>query len=196
MIFRYKIMITEIEGDIIKTYIIKDITNSIDVEEGTIRQCEKDFELDIPRKKENARYFTEIEIETLEHIKTMREKNLSKAVIKELLDRTEVDPDANQIQTTPDVPQLKQSEVTETLRNIQKAFETLPEVKEQIVSELKEEIKNDIRDELNEGYKQQNKNIKNEFKKIQKDQQLLEQKQEEQNKNEKKKDILSRLVKK
>lgn len=184
------------EGEFLKAYSIKEVANSIDVAEGTIRQWEKDFDLDIPRNKENARYFTEIEIETLEHIKTMREKNLSKAVIKELLDRTEVDPDANQIQTTPDVPQLKQSEVTETLRNIQKAFETLPEVKEQIVSELKEEIKNDIRDELNEGFKQQNKIIENEFKKIQKAQQLLEQKQEEQNKNEKKKGFFSRLFKK
>src|SRR5699024_3289138 len=184
------------EGELLKAYSIKEVANSIDVAEGTIRQWEKDFDLDIPRNKENARYFTEIEIETLEHIKTMREKKLSKAVIKELLDRTEVDPNANQVQTTPDVPQLKQSEVTEILRNIQKAFETLPKVKEQIVYELKEEIKDNIRDELEDNYEKQNKIIENELKKIQEAQKLLEQKQEEQNEDEKKKGFFSRLFKK
>src|SRR5699024_5029244 len=129
-------------------------------------------------------------------IKTMREKNLSKAVIKDLLDRTEVDPNTNQIQTTPDIPQLKQSEVTETLRNIQRAFETLPEVKKEIISELKEEIKDDIRDELEESFEKKNKIIENEFKKLKESQQLLEQKQEEQKEEEKKKGFFSRLFKK
>lgn len=178
------------EGEFLKAYSIKEVANKIEIAEGTIRQWEKDFSLDIPRNDGNARYFTEIEIETLEHIKTMREKNLSKAVIKDLLDKRNTN--SNQIQTIPNVPQLRQSEITETLRSIQRSFETFPEVKEQIISELKEEIKESIRDELAENFEQQNKKIADEFKKISEAQKQLEQKQD----NEKKKGFFARLFNK
>src|SRR5699024_8246985 len=112
------------------------------------------------------------------HIKTMREKNLSKAVIKDLLDKRNAT-SSQEIQTTPDVPQLRQSEVTETLRSIQRSFETFPEDKEQIISELKDEFKESIKEELAENFEQQNKVIADELKKISEAQKQLEQKQDE-----------------
>lgn len=130
----------------------------INVPEGTLRQWERDFEgvLVIPRDQQNSRYYSDVEIETLNHIKTMREKDLSKAIIKELLSKRESEDVPTPVPVT--VPQMKQNEVLETLRNIQKAFETLPEVKQMIVdqvkSELKEEIQETVRLSLENSRKQ------------------------------------------
>jgi len=179
-----------LEEEFLKAYSIKEVSNKIEVTEGTIRQWEKDFNLDIPRNEENARYFTEIEIETLEHIKTMRDKNLSKAVIKELLDKR--DTDAAQTQTKPSVPQLRQTEVTETLRSIQKSFETFPEIKEQIISELKDEVKESVHNELESNFEKQNKILEEKLENITKAQKELEEKQTE----EKNKGFLARLFNK
>lgn len=137
--------------EFMKAYTIKEVSNLLDTPEGTLRQWEKDFPdvLVIPRDAQNARYYTEFEIETLKHIKSMREKNLSKKMIKELLQKhSETNSERNHV-VEPTVPALKQSEAIETLRNIQNAIETLPEIKELIVSELKSEIRNEIKNELN-----------------------------------------------
>lgn len=134
-----------------KAYTIKEVSKLLDTPEGTLRQWEKDFPdvLVIPRDAQNARYYTEFEIETLKHIKSMREKNLSKKMIKELLQKhSETNLERNHV-VEPTVPTLKQSEAIETLRNIQNTLETLPEIKELIISELKSEIRNEIKDELN-----------------------------------------------
>jgi DNA-binding transcriptional MerR regulator len=137
--------------EFMKAYTIKEVSKLLDTPEGTLRQWEKDFPdvLVIPRDAQNARYYTEFEIDTLKHIKSMREKNLSKKMIKELLQKhSEINSERNHV-VEPTVPTLKQSEAIETLRNIQNALETLPEIKELIVSELKSEIRSEIKNELN-----------------------------------------------
>jgi DNA-binding transcriptional MerR regulator len=135
-------------SEFLTAYSIKEVSEKVDVPPGTLRQWESDFKgiLDIPRDKENSRYYTDIEIETLSHIKKMREKNLSKAVIKELLDKQP----AAELEKVPQppVPVLRQSEITETFRNIQNSFETFPEIKEMIVSEIKNDIRNEIKNEI------------------------------------------------
>lgn len=180
----------ELEGEFLKAYSIKEVSNKIEVTEGTIRQWEKDFNLDLPRNEENARYFTEIEIETLEHIKMMRDKNLSKVVIKDLLDKREAD--SAQTQITPILPQLRQTEVTETLRSIQRSFEAFPEIKEQVISELKEEVKESMRNELEENFEKQNKILEDKLENITKAQKELEENQKE----EKNKGFFARLFNK
>lgn len=134
--------------EFLKAYSIKEVSQKLDIPQGTIRQWEKDFKgiLEIPRDKENSRYYTEIEIETLNNIKTMREKNLSKEIIKNLLENK---PEEEKKKTPqPDVPVLRQTEITETLRNIHRSFETFPEIKEMIVSEIKDELRNEIKNEI------------------------------------------------
>lgn len=134
-----------------KAYTIKEVSKLIDVPEGTIRQWEKDFPevLIIPRDKQNARYFTDFEIETLKSIKTMRDKNLSKKMINDLLQKKADSEGSNPpSMIEPSVPALRQSEAIETLRNVQKALETFPEIKELIVSEIKNDVRNEIKKEL------------------------------------------------
>lgn len=171
----------------LKAYSIKQVSSQIEVTEGTIRQWEKDFNLDIPRSEDNSRYFTEIEIETLSHIKAMRDKNLSKAVIKDLLDKNKNSSTYNKI-PVPDVPALRQTEATQVLRSIQQSFETFPEIKKEIMNELKDEIKESIKEELTENFKKQNELIAGELKKITDSQKQVE--------NTKKTGFLSRIFKK
>jgi len=158
----------------LKAYSIKQVASQIKVTEGTIRQWEKDFNLDIPRSEDNSRYFTEIEIETLSHIKAMRDKNLSKVIIKELLDKNKSNSAHNKT-PIPDVPALRQTEATQALKSIQQSFEAFPEIKKEIINELKDEIKESIKDELADSFKKQNELIANELKKITDSQKQLEE---------------------
>lgn len=144
--------------DFLKAYTIKEVSKQIDVPEGTIRQWEKDFPkvLVIPRDEQNARYFTEFEIETLKHIRAMREKSISKKMINELLiKRAETQTDDLPNLVEPSVPVLKQSEAIQTLRDVQKALEAFPEIKKMIVSEVKSDIQNEIKNELTDVVRQE-----------------------------------------
>ena len=72
-----------------KAYTIKEVSKKINVPSGTIRQWEKDLGglLIVPRTKQGARFYTDTEIELLMKIKHMRDKNLSKEMIRDLLHR-------------------------------------------------------------------------------------------------------------
>lgn len=154
-----------------KAYTIKEVSKTIDVPEGTIRQWEKDFPeiLIIPRDGQNARYFTDFEIEILSSIKTMRDKNLSKKMINDLLQKRADSEGGNSPSIIePSVPALRQSEAIETLRNVQKALETFPEIRELLVSEIKNEIKNELTDtvrkEISSSLEQGNRNTSEQLK--------------------------------
>jgi DNA-binding transcriptional MerR regulator len=141
-------------SDFMKAYSIKEVSSMIDIPEGTLRQWEKDFAqlLVIPRDKQNARYYTDFEIETLKHIKAMRAKNLSKDMIRELLQkRAETGSDTAPI-IEPSVSKMSQNEAIETLRNIQSTFESFEDfklaMKEELVSELRNEIRQEVKNEL------------------------------------------------
>ncbi|RFU65294.1 MerR family transcriptional regulator [Peribacillus glennii] len=72
-----------------RAYSIKDVSKKISIPTGTIRQWEKDLQglLYIPRSKQGARFYTEKEITLLEKVKEMRANNLSKDMIRMLLDK-------------------------------------------------------------------------------------------------------------
>lgn len=74
---------------ILRAYSIKEVSKKINIPTGTIRQWEKDLNglLSIPRTKQGARYFTEKEISLLKKIKEMREQNVSKEMIRSLLQK-------------------------------------------------------------------------------------------------------------
>lgn len=74
---------------ILRAYSIKEVSRLINIPTGTIRQWEKDLEglLVIPRTSQGARYYTEDEIEILNKIKEMREQNVGKGMIRQLLEK-------------------------------------------------------------------------------------------------------------
>ena len=87
---------TDIEGDvdmnnrqILRAYSINEVSKRINTPSGTIRQWEKDLEglLVIPRTQQGARYYTDNEINILHKIKEMRSQNISKGMIRSLLEK-------------------------------------------------------------------------------------------------------------
>ena len=72
---------------IVRAYSINEVSQKLNIPTGTIRQWEKDLNglLAIPRTQQGARYYTENEIKTLAKVKEMREQNISKGMIRNLL---------------------------------------------------------------------------------------------------------------
>jgi DNA-binding transcriptional MerR regulator len=87
-----------------KTYTLKEVSKKINVSLGILRQWEKDFEdiLDIPRSKQGARIYTDIEVDFLLEIKQMAAKKISKVAIREQL--TKVSEPVNETIQIDDVP--------------------------------------------------------------------------------------------
>ena len=142
-----------------KSYSIKKVSEMIEVPEGTLRQWETDFKglLVIPRDEKGSRYYTDLEIETLHHIKAMREKKISKEMIKDLLTKKKgLEPEEKPNFPQPSLPQLKQSEVVEALRNIQNLPQqmeatfalALDKMREEIKAEVRNEIRNEVKNEV------------------------------------------------
>src|SRR6476620_9765323 len=74
---------------IVRAYSINEVSQKLNIPTGTIRQWEKDLNglLAIPRTQQGARYYTEHEIKTLAKVKEMREQNVSKGMIRTLLEK-------------------------------------------------------------------------------------------------------------
>ena len=74
---------------IVRAYSINEVSQKLNIPTGTIRQWEKDLNglLNIPRTQQGARYYTDHEIKTLAKVKEMREQNVSKGMIRKLLEK-------------------------------------------------------------------------------------------------------------
>ncbi|WP_318502708.1 MerR family transcriptional regulator [Bacillus sp. T3] len=61
----------------IKTYTLQEVAKQICVPVGTIKRWEKALDelLIVPRTKQGARYYTEVELTFLEKVKDLRERN-------------------------------------------------------------------------------------------------------------------------
>lgn len=77
--------------NLMKTYTLKEVSKKINVSPGTLRKWEQDFEdlLDIPRTKQGARIYTDLEIELLLEIKQMADKKVSKEAIRQEIQKIE-----------------------------------------------------------------------------------------------------------
>ncbi|MGG3562444.1 MerR family transcriptional regulator [Neobacillus rhizosphaerae] len=168
-----------------KTYTLKEVSKKINVAPGILRQWEKEFEdlLEIPRSKQGARIYTEVEIDFLLEIKQMASKKLSKVLIREQLLKG---PEAEIEEITAEVPlsekQLEQVQehepenetiVTEVpleviadslapvavhddvFNNTELFFEAMENYKKNFLNEVKEEIRNVVRKEVVEEVKKE-----------------------------------------
>lgn len=137
--------------EFLTAYSIKEVSEMIDVAVGTLRQWESDFKgvIEIPRDSKGARYYTQFEIETLKHIKAMREKKLSKDVIRDLLEKKN---EAGGIETAlapqPTPQQMSQSEAVQTLQEIKSMMSGFEEFKSELKKELRSEIRNEVKQEV------------------------------------------------
>ena len=134
-----------------KAYTIKEVSKRINVPSGTIRQWEKDLEglLIIPRTRQGARFYTDSEIEMLEKIKQMRSKNLSKDLIRELLQK-HIGMDS-QIDSEPletNLPVVKDEQLLENpgaTFDVEGFFNALESYKQNMIQDVRNEIRNEFR---------------------------------------------------
>ncbi|PLT35096.1 MerR family transcriptional regulator [Bacillus sp. V5-8f] len=152
-----------------RAYSIKDVSKKISIPTGTIRQWEKDLQglIYIPRSKQGARFYTEKEIILLEKVKEMRANNLSKDMIRMLLDKhlnedskapsetfktSSPSPEENAIVPAENAVSPVQSP------NIEEFFAAMETYKQSMLSDIKNviqssqtEIVEDVKKEISQG---------------------------------------------
>ena len=131
--------------DFMRIYTISELSNMINIPEGTIRQWEKNLEgiIEVPRDEKGARYYTEFEVNLFKNIRAMREKVLSWSVIKEVLKQSEAVQNENPLtpMMMPTLPKMTQSEAIQSLQEIRLAIEGFEQKMKTIVQQ---EIKNEV----------------------------------------------------
>lgn len=147
---------------ILRAYSIKEISQIINIPTGTIRQWEKDLDglLVVPRTHQGARYYTDNEIKILKKVKEMREKHVSKGMIRSLLGKY-LNEDSKPPSETSESFEMAvqpvqetaiQQSSTEIQTNNMEAFYTAMETfKQDLLNEIKHEIainRNDLIDEM------------------------------------------------
>ncbi|MGD6856961.1 MerR family transcriptional regulator [Bacillus infantis] len=146
------------ETQFMKAYTIKEVSKKIGVPSGTLRQWEKDLNglLVIPRSKQGVRFFTDTEIELLGKIKEMREKNLSKEMIRHLM-QIHLDgrgeEDAGTLPASP--PAVTRSLEANPVNDMELFMEALDSYKESFLADIRSEIRNGIRKEVLEEVKKE-----------------------------------------
>lgn len=154
------------DDEFMKVYGVSDVARQLAIPPGTVRQWEKSLDgiLEIPRDNKGERYYTEFEITTLRNVKAMREKKISFASIKEILNN----PEGAQSSIVPSQTIMSQSQAIEAIQNLEQAIHSLNERMESIieVSVQKEVAK------LSEVIEKQQQFIEESIK--QRDQQLME----------------------
>lgn len=140
------------------TYSIKEVSKKMNIPVGTIRQWEKDLNgiLVIPRGEGNARYFTEKEMNLLKQIKEMREKNVSKDLIRNLLteqasqqsSKAEISPSTEVSLNTADISNASlvekkrenESQQAKAQANIEEFFAALEQYKLDFLQDIKDTV--------------------------------------------------------
>lgn len=147
-------------------YTIQEVSKRIEVPTGTIRQWEKDLKgiLHIPRTKQGTRYYTEVEVHLLETIKQMRDKNLGKTMIRELIQKhldhgsqatsesfgtsLTVIPE-NEVDATPTKNTMDKEELTEMMELFTQKLVT--SMSQEMRTILRKEITEEVKKEISKG---------------------------------------------
>ncbi|WNS73574.1 MerR family transcriptional regulator [Bacillus sp. DTU_2020_1000418_1_SI_GHA_SEK_038] len=142
----------------VKAYTIKEVSKMINIPPGTLRQWEKDLDglLVIPRSKQGARFYTNEEIKLLETIKQMRNKNLSKEMIKELLHQHMVSESTSESIETSLAP-ISEEEISsrEEIPDISMVYAAMETFRNQLIDDVRAEIRTSIRKEVLEEVKKE-----------------------------------------
>ncbi|MBV7506891.1 MerR family transcriptional regulator [Bacillus sp. sid0103] len=154
-----------------KTYTLKEAAKKINSKPGIVRQWEKDFDdmLEIPRTKQGARIYTDLEIDILVEIKEMYENKVRKEGIREWMQK-KLHPESEVVQEKTEVslevmseppPPITIQDAIDGHLTIQDAidahqfFEAMDTYKQNFLSEVKNEIQNVVRKEVLEEVKKE-----------------------------------------
>ncbi|WP_052353731.1 MerR family transcriptional regulator [Neobacillus jeddahensis] len=151
-----------------KTYTLKEVSKKINVTPGTVRQWERDFAdlLDIPRTKQGARIYTNLEMEQLLEIKHMAGNKVSKHLIRQRMQKRQEPEEIATIKPTADVSVeiISEEEMLpvpleeSAMKNTELFFDAMETYKKTFLNEVKDEIRNVVRKEVVEEVKKEIKN--------------------------------------
>ena len=147
-----------------KTYTLKEVSKKINVAPGMVRQWEKDFVdfLDIPRSKQGARIFTDLEIDLLLEIRQLAEKKETKEMIRQWMQKR---PESVIKEISP-IPEVSLEIISEeaitpvpveesAIKDTELFFEAMETYKKTFLNEVKDEIRSVVRKEVLEEVKKE-----------------------------------------
>lgn len=129
-----------------KTYTLKEVSKKINVTSATLRKWEKELDeyLEIPRTKQGARIYSQVEIELLLEIKQLYENKHSTATILQIL-RDGSEPQELSL-VSQNVSKVEEKEIA--IKNADEFFDAMDTYKQTFLNEVKEEIRNVLRKEV------------------------------------------------
>lgn len=140
----------------LKSYTLKEVSKKINVPIGTLRQWEKELDgvLVIPRSKQGARIFTDLEINLLLEINKLYIQRVNIDKIRDLIQK-QLEPE---IEISQEESTVSLEVVSETiaavqneeiaLKNADLFFEAMDTYKKSFLSEVKDEIRSVVRKEV------------------------------------------------
>ncbi|MEH6990436.1 MerR family transcriptional regulator [Cytobacillus firmus] len=145
-----------------KAYTIKEVSKMLNVPPGTLRQWEKDLNglLLIPRSKQGARFYTDHEIALLEKVKQMRDKNLSKEMIRELMQKhmdytSETASPANETSLAGIEPETALHKEQESVMDAEQLMAIMENFRDSLLTDVRNEIRSGVRKEVLEEVKKE-----------------------------------------
>jgi DNA-binding transcriptional MerR regulator len=146
-----------------KTFTLKEVSKKINVKPATLRKWEEELEeiLEIPRTKQGARIYSQVEIDLLLEIKQMYDNKQTTQMILQSFQKKE-EPVINEIAEplAPSLPVISESipEVTNeeiAIKNADEFFDAMDSYKQTFLSEVKDEIRTVLRKEVVEEVKKE-----------------------------------------
>ncbi|MFJ5763049.1 MerR family transcriptional regulator [Neobacillus sp. NPDC093182] len=149
-----------------RTFTLKEVSKKINVKPATLKKWEEELEeyLEIPRTKQGARIYSQVEIDLLLEIKYMYENKLSTAMILQTLqngsefvedEEEEIsEPPASTLAILPqEVPPVSNEDLA--IKNADQFFDAMDQYKQTFLNEVKEEIRSVLRKEVVEEVKKE-----------------------------------------
>jgi DNA-binding transcriptional MerR regulator len=139
-----------------KTFTLKEVSKKINVKPATLRKWEEELAviLEIPRTKQGARIYSQVEIDLLLEIKQRYEnKETTQMILQSFQTKEEPVTNENDETPSPSLPMISDSipEVTNeeiAIKNADEFFDAMDSYKQTFLSEVKDEIRSVLRKEV------------------------------------------------
>ena len=125
----------------VETFTFTEVYDKTGIPQTTIRRWEEDYQLNIMRNKNNIRQYTNVDIDVLLKIKSMREENLPKSYIKKSIEKRSI----ISAEDRKSIEEIKQHDADDIINAIQKTFD-------QLIQELLKDVEDIVREEMEKGF--------------------------------------------
>src|SRR5690625_302300 len=125
----------------VETFTFTEVYDKTGIPQTTIRRWEEDYQLNIMRNKNNIRQYTNVDIDVLLKIKSMREENLPKSYIKKSIEKRSI----ISAEDRESIEEIKQLDADDIIHAIQETFD-------QLKQELLKDVEDIVREEMGKGF--------------------------------------------